>query len=88
MTPLLQALAVLFGIASVGVAVMALAAGYRAVRIAGWWLVFDGMVLFRRSDRVPAEAWPHLRRTMARWGLAMLCFVLAAAAGAISGALA
>ena len=88
MTPLLQALAVLFGIASVGVAVMALAAGYRAVRIAGWWLVFDGMVLFRRSDRVPAEAWPHLRRAMARWGLAMLCFVLAAAAGALSGALA
>lgn len=88
MTPLLQALAVLFGIASVGVAVMALAAGYRAVRIAGWWLVFDGMVLFRRSDRVPAEAWPHLRRAMARWGLAMLCFVLAAAAGALSSALA
>lgn len=88
MSLVFQAIAVLLGVVVVAFAGMALPAGYRAVRIAGWRLALDGMVLFRRGERVPAEAWPHLRRAMARWGLAMLCFVLAAAAGAISGALA
>lgn len=88
MSLVFQGIAVLLGVVVVVFAVMALAAGYRAVRIAGWWLMFDGLILFRRTERVPAEAWPHLRRAMARWGLAMLCFVLAAAAGALSGALA
>lgn len=88
MSALLQAIAVLLGVAVVVLAVMALVAGYRGVRIGGWWLLFNGMAWFTRSDRIPPEAWPHMRRALARWGMAMLCFVLAAAAGAASRALA
>ncbi len=51
-------------------------------------LLFNGWDWFVMSDRVPPEARPHLRRALVRWGLAMLCFALAAAAGAASRALA
>jgi len=84
MTALLQALSVLFGIASAGFAVMALVEGYRAVRIGGSRLIFNGWDWFVMSDRVPPEARPHMRRTLARWGLAMLCLALAGIAGALS----
>ncbi len=88
MSEAFQAIGVLLGVAVAGFAALALVAGYRAVRIAGWWLLFNGMVWFTGSERVPPEAWPHIRRALARWGMAMLCFVLAAAAGAASRALA
>jgi hypothetical protein len=85
-TTLVQMLAVLLGVASAGLAVMALVEGYRAVRIGGSRLLFNGWDWFVTSDRVPAEARPHMRRALARWGLAMLCFVLTAAVAALSGA--
>lgn len=88
MSALLQGIAVLLGAAVLGLAATALAAGYRAVRIGGSSLLFDGMAWFTRADRIPAEARPHMRRALARWGLAMLCFALAAAAGALSSTLA
>lgn len=88
MSGLLQALSVVLGIATAGFSVMALAQSWRAVRIGGSRLLFNGLDWFVMSDRVPRAARPHMRRALARWGLAMLCFVLAAAAGAISRALA
>lgn len=88
MSLVFQAIAVLLGVVVVAFAGMALAAGYRAVRIAGWRLLLQGVVLFRGSERVPAEAWPHLRHAMERRGPAMPCFVLVGATRAISGALA
>jgi hypothetical protein len=85
---LLQGVAVLLGVAYAGFAVMALVAGYRAVRIAGWSMLLDGMGWITKWDRVPGEAKPHLRLALARFGWAALCFVLAAVAGAASGTLA
>lgn len=88
MSGLLQALSVVLGIATAGFAVMALAVGWRAVRIGGPRLLFNGWDWFVMSDRVPQEARPHMRRALARWGWAAVCFVLAAIAGAVSRALA
>ena len=88
MSALFQAIAVLLGIAVFAFAGTALAAGYRGVRIGGRRLLLDGMAWFTRPDGIPPEARPHMRRALARWGMAMLCFVLAAAAGAVSRALA
>ncbi len=85
MSAALHALSVVFGIASAGFAGMALVEGWRAVRIGGSRLVFNGWDWFVMSDRVPAAARPHMRRTLARWGLAMLCMALAAVAAALSG---
>jgi hypothetical protein len=81
---MLGALAVLLGVAAAGFAVMALVEGWRAVRIGGSRLLYNGWDWFVMSDRVPAEARPHMRRALARWGIAMLSMVLAAAAGALS----
>jgi len=80
----LHALAFVCGLAAAGVAVMALVEGYRAVRIGGSRLLFNGLDWFVMSDRVPAEARPHMRRALARWGLAMLCMVPGGIAGALS----
>lgn len=88
MSLLFQGVAVLFGLGRAACAVMALVAGYRAAQIGGSRLMFNGIDWFVASDRVPPEARPHMRRALARWGLALLCFVLAAAAGALSSALA
>lgn len=88
MSALFQGVAVLFGIMSAACAVMAFVAGYRAVQIGGSRLLFNGIDWFTASDRVPPQAKPHMRSALARWGLAMLCFVLAAATGALSSALA
>jgi hypothetical protein len=82
-TALLQALAVLLGIASAGFAVLALVEGYRAVRIGGSRLLFNGWDWFVMPDRVPVEARSHMRRALARWGLALVCLVLAGIAGAL-----
>lgn len=84
MSDLLQALAFVFGLAAAGFTVMALVEGYRAVRIGGSRLLFNGLDWFVMSDRVPAEARPHMRRALARWGLAMLCMVLGGIVGALS----
>ncbi len=84
MTTLLQALSVLLGLASAGFAVLALVEGYRAVRIGGSRLLFNGIDWFVMSDRVPMEARPHMRRTLARWGLAILCMALGGIAGALA----
>ncbi len=86
MSGLLQALSVVLGIVTAGFAVMALAEGWRAVQIGGSRLLFNGWDWFAMSDRVPAAARPHMRRALARWGIAMLCMALAAVAGALSGA--
>jgi hypothetical protein len=83
-TALLQMLAVPLGVASAGLAVLALVEGYRAVRIGGSRLLFNGWDWFVMSDRVPAEARPHMRRALARWGMAILCMMLGAIAGALS----
>jgi hypothetical protein len=83
-TALLQTLAVPLGVASAGLAVLALVEGYRAVRIGGSRLLFNGWDWFVMSDRVPAEARPHMRRALARWGMAILCMMLGAIAGALS----
>ncbi len=84
MTTLLQALSVLLGVASAGFAVMALVEGYRAVRIGGSRLLFNGIDWFTMPDRVPMEARPHMQRTLARWGLAILCMALGGIAGALA----
>lgn len=84
MSALLQTVAFGLGVASFGFAVMALVEGYRAVRVGGSRLLFNGIDWFVMSDRVPAEARPHMRRTLARWGLAILCMVLGGIAGALA----
>lgn len=84
MTTLLQALAILFGIVSAGFAVMALVEGYRAVRIGGARLLFNGWDWFVMSDRVPAQARPHMRQALLRWTLAMLSMLLGGIAGALA----
>jgi hypothetical protein len=81
---LLQAVAFGLGVASFGFAAMALVEGYRAVRIGGSRLLFNGWDWFVMSDRVPTEARPHMHRALARWGLAMLCLVLGGIAAALS----
>lgn len=86
MSGVLQALAFVFGLGAAGFAMMALVEGYRAVRIGGSRLLFNGLDWFVMSDRVPPEAQPHMRRALARWGLAMLCMVLGGIAGALSAA--
>ena len=86
MSSALQALAVLLGVAAAGFAVMALVAGWRAVRIGGSRLLFNGWDWFVMSDRVPPEARPHMRRALARWAMAMGCMVLAALAGMAAAA--
>jgi hypothetical protein len=83
---LLHGLAFVLGTASLGFAVMALVEGYRAVRIGGSRLMFNGWDWFVMSDRVPPEARPHMRRALARWGLAMLCLVLGGIVGGLSAA--
>jgi hypothetical protein len=80
----LQTLAVPLGVAIAGLAVLALVEGYRAVRIGGSRLLFNGWDWFVMTDRVPMEARPHMRRALARWGLAILCMMLGAIAGALS----
>ncbi len=84
MSAVLHVVAVASGFAAAGFAVMALVEGYRAVRIGGSRLLFNGWDWFVMSDRVPMEARPHIRRTLARWGLAMLCLVLGGIAAAVS----
>lgn len=84
-SPLLHALSVLLGVASAGFAVMAPVEDWRAVRIGGSRLIFNGWDWFVMSDRVPAAARPHIRRALARWGLAMLCLLLAGIAATLSG---
>jgi hypothetical protein len=81
---LLQGLALVLGLAGAGFAGMALVEGSRAVRIGGARLPFNGWDWFVMSDRVPAEARPHIRRTLARWGLTMLCLAPAGGAAALS----
>lgn len=81
---MMVALAVVLGVACGGLAVAALIAGLRAVRMTGWWLLLDGRVWFTRSDRVPPEAWPHMRLALRRWGMAMGCLLLAGIAGALA----
>lgn len=85
MSTLLHGLAFVLGATSLGFAVMALVEGYRAVRIGGLRLMFNGWDWFVMSDRVPTAARPHMRRALARWGLAMLCLLLGGIAGALSG---
>ena len=80
----MHAVSVALSIASLGFAVLALVEGYRAVRIGGSRLLFNGIDWFVTSDRVPADARPHMRRTLARWGLAILCMVLGGIAGALA----
>ena len=84
MSSALQALAVLLGVAAAGFAVMALVAGWRAVRIGGSRLLFNGWDWFVMSDRVPPEARPLMRATLLRWGCAMGCMLLAGIAAALS----
>jgi hypothetical protein len=82
---LLHGLSIAFGIASACFAILALVEGWRAVRIGGSRLLFNGWDWFVMSDRVPPEARPHMRRALARWGLAMLCLLLGGIAGARFG---
>jgi hypothetical protein len=79
---MLRALAVVFGIASAGFAVMALVEGWRAVRIGGSRLLFHGWDWVAMPERVPSAARPHMRRALARWGLAMICLLLSGLSGA------
>ena len=88
MSLLFQSVAVAFGIACVGVMVTALVSGYRAVRVGGTRLLFNGIAWFTSHDRIPPEARPHMRQALRRFGWAVLCVVMAAAAGATSAALA
>ncbi len=81
----LQIIAMLFGIATAALATASLVAGYRAVRIGGARLLFNGWDWFTTPDRVPPEARPHMRAALRRWGYAAGCMVLAAIAGALSG---
>ena len=60
-----------------------LIAGYRAVRIGGVRLMFNGWDWFAMPDRVPAEARPHMRAALRCWACAAGCLVLAAVAAAL-----
>ncbi len=86
MSAALQALAALLGAAAAGFAVAALVAGWRAVRIGGARLLFNGWDWFVMSDRVPLAARPHMQATLRRWGCAMGCMLLGGIAAALSGA--
>lgn len=86
MSSLAHALSVLLGVASAGFAVMALVEGWRAVQIGGSRLLFNGWDWFVMSDRVPAAARPHMRRALARWGLAMASLLAAVLAGVAADA--
>lgn len=85
MSGVLQAIASLLGVASAGLAIAALVAGYRAVQIGGARLLFNGLDWFTMPDRVPVEARPHMRAALWRWCYAAGCMVLAGVAGALSG---
>ena len=85
MTVLLQAVAMLLGLMTVAFAAASLIAGYRAVRIGGLRLMFNGWDWFAMPDRVPAEARPHMRAALRCWACAAGCLVLAAVAAALSG---
>ncbi len=87
MSVVLQAAALLFGIAAAGLMLAALVAGLRAVRLGGRRLLFNGWDWVARPDRVPAEARPHIRQALRRWLAAAGCMVLAAVAGALAGPL-
>ncbi|MBR0671952.1 hypothetical protein [Neoroseomonas soli] len=81
MSGILWAVAVLLGAATAGFAVAALASGYRAVRIGGAGLLFSGWQWIAASDRIPAEARPHMLTALRRWVYAGSCMVLAAFSG-------
>ena len=85
MTVLLQAVAMLLGLMTAAFAAASLIAGYRAVRIGGARLLFNGWDWVAMPDRVPPEARPHMRAALRRWGCAAGCLVLAAVAAALSG---
>ena len=70
MSAALQAVAALLGVATAGLAISALIAGYRAVQIGGTRLLFNGWDWFAMPDRVPAEARPHMRAALRRWACA------------------
>jgi hypothetical protein len=65
---------------------MAVVEGRRAVRIGRSRLLINGWNWFVVSDRVQAAARPHMGRVLARWGLTMLCLVLAGLAGTAADA--
>jgi hypothetical protein len=83
---LFQGIAVLLGVAVAGLAVTALVEGWRAVRIGGSRLLFNGWDWIVRSDRVPPEARPHMRSALTRWAMAMGCMMLAALAAMAAAA--
>lgn len=85
MSGALQIIAVLFGIATAGFGIASLVAGYRAVRIGGVRLLFNGWDWIAMPERVPPEARPYMRAALRRWGYAAGCLVFAAIAGALSG---
>lgn len=81
MSGLLWTIAVLLGAAAAWFAVTALASGWRAVRIGGPRLLFNGWDWVARLDRAPPEARPHMMNALRRWVAAMGCLLFAGVAG-------
>lgn len=86
MSAVFHAIAALLGFAVAGLAIAALVEGWRAVRIGGSRLLFNGWDWFVMSDRVPPEARPLMRRALTRWAMAMGCMMLAALAAMAAAA--
>jgi len=68
-------------------AVTAIAAGLRAVRIGGKRLLFNGMAWIIPPPDLPPAARPHLHRALTRWVGAMGCLLLAGIAFGLGGVL-
>lgn len=88
MKALLEILAVAFAAGAVACVAAALAAGARGVQQGGSGLLFRGIDWFVPSDRVPAEARPHLRAAVLRWLGAMGCLALAGGTFALAKSMA
>ncbi|MBW6396345.1 hypothetical protein KPL78_00730 [Roseomonas sp. HJA6] len=87
----MTALLILLGaVALIGMAVLAItaiAAGIRAVRIGGKRLLFNGMAWIVPPADLPPAARPHLHRALSRWIGAMGCLLLAGIAFGLGGVL-
>ena len=86
MKVLLEILGFAFGAGALAFVAAAFASGARGVKHGGSRLLFRGYEWYFPSDRIPAEARPHLRATVLRWLGAMACLALAAGAAALSKA--